>query len=98
MVYLVGLLYDLRGYAVPFAVDALALVFVVVIVVLTSRWWEVGGRPVPKDRARVFLALAGLGLLVLIVGAVVESANPGDLTLNGPALLLLAVLFLNCLG
>jgi hypothetical protein len=98
MVYLVGFLIDVRGFLVPFVVDALVLAPVVVIVVLTSRWWDPAARPLAPARRRVFLGLAGLALLIQIVGVVVESGDAGDLANNAPGLLLLAVLLLNCLG
>jgi hypothetical protein len=97
MVYLVGLLSDLRAYPVPFASELAVLVVVVVIVALTSRWWDPKFLPLPKPRARVFLALGGLAVLVQVVGVVVQSGYANDLAGNAPALLLVIVLFLNCL-
>ncbi|HKV90118.1 MAG TPA: hypothetical protein VJQ43_02850 [Thermoplasmata archaeon] len=98
MVYLVGFLLDIRAHALPFAVDAVVLALVVAVMVLAYRWWDPRGTPVPRPRIRVFLALGGLALAVQIVGVVLEASDPGDLGNNAPAILLLAVLFLNCLS
>ena len=98
MVYLVGFLIDVKGLLLPFAVDAVVLAPVVVVVVLTSRWWDPSARPLAPARRRAFLALAGLALLIQVVGVVAESGEAGDLANNAPGLLLLVVLFLNCLG
>lgn len=98
MVYLVGFLLDVRGYWVPFTVDAVALVFVVLILVLTLRWWDPQAGPTPRPHVRVFLALAGLAFLTQVIGVLVELGDPGDLANNAPGLLLLGVLLLNCLS
>ncbi|MCI4320702.1 MAG: hypothetical protein L3K18_03650 [Thermoplasmata archaeon] len=98
MVYLVGFLIDVKGLLLPFAFDAVVLAPVVAIVVLTSRWWDPAARPLGPARRRLFLVLAGLALLLQILGVIAESGASGDLANNAPGLLLLAVLFLNCFG
>jgi hypothetical protein len=98
MVYLVGLVLALRGFVVPFVFGVAVLVVVVVIVLLTSRWWDPLARPLPRSRARTILALAGIAVLIQIVGIAAETGYSNDFTGNAPSLLLVVVLFFNCLS
>lgn len=98
MVYLVGLVLALRGFVVPFVFGVAVLVVVVLIVLLTSRWWDPLARPLSKQRARTILALAGIAVLIQIVGIVAETGYSNDFTGNAPSLLLVVVLFFNCLS
>lgn len=97
-VYFLGLLFDLRGYPVALAVEAVVLVLVGLVLLLTAIWWSPTGARAAPPRARVFLVLAILALLAQLVGVVVESANPNDLANNAASLLLLFVLLVNTLG
>jgi len=95
LVYLVGILVDLRTDNTVIATEAAVLAIIVVLFLLTVRWWEPTGKPTPKRRSRQFVLLAGLALLVQLVGVVAESADPNDLANNSAGLLLLAILFFN---
>jgi hypothetical protein len=98
LVYLVGILVDIRGYESVLLTEIGVLVVIVVLFLLTLRWWEPTGKATTRPRARTFLALAGLALLVQIAGVVAESGYPNDLANNAAPLLLLAILLFNTLG
>jgi hypothetical protein len=98
LVYLVGILVDLRASATVLVSEIAVLVVVAVLFLLTVRWWEPTGKPTTRARSRQFLALAGLALLVQIGGVVAESSDPNDLANNAASILLLAILFFNTLG
>ena len=98
IVYLVGILVDIRGYESVLLAEVGVLVVVVVLFLLTLRWWEPTGKATTRTRARTFLALAGLALLVQVAGVVAESGYPNDLANNAAPLLLLAILLFNTLG
>ena len=95
MVTLVGLILDLRSRLAEVGLESVVLALVVAIVVLTSRWWEPTGAPTPRPRVRVIVGLAGLTLLVQLVGLAVD---PADVSVNLVPLLLVGVLFLNSFG
>jgi hypothetical protein len=98
VVYLVGILVDLRAFETVILVEFAVLVVVTALLLLTLRWWDPTGQSVSRPRARVFMALAGLALLVQVLGVVAESSDPNDLGNNVAGLLLLGILFLNTLG
>ena len=95
MVTLAGLIIDLRGRVAEVALEAVVLAFVVMIVLLTSRWWDPTGKPTSRPRVRVFVGLAGLAVLAQLLGLAVD---PADVSVNLVPLLLVGVLFLNSFG
>ncbi|HEV8048993.1 MAG TPA: hypothetical protein VGP88_00185 [Thermoplasmata archaeon] len=95
IVFLVGILVDLRANGTVIATEIAVLAVVAILFLLTVSWWEPTGKPTPKRRARQFTLLAGLALLVQIAGVVAESSDPNDLANNSAGLLLLAILFFN---
>jgi hypothetical protein len=97
-VYFLGLLFDLRGNTEALAVEAIVLVLVGLVFLLTVLWWSPSGARAAPPRARVFLALAVLALLVQGAALILESANTSDAANNAPSLLLLVVLLVNTLG
>ncbi|MCI4325953.1 MAG: hypothetical protein L3K00_08810 [Thermoplasmata archaeon] len=98
VVYLVGILVDLRAFETVVVVEFAVLLVITALLLLTLRWWDPSGNPPNRPRARVFLALAGLALLVQVLGVVAESSDPNDLGNNVAGLLLLGILFLNTIG
>jgi hypothetical protein len=98
LVYLVGIIVDLRASETVLVAEIAVLVVVAALFLLTVLWWEPTGKPTTRERSRRFLALAGLALLVQIAGVVAESSDPNDLANNAAGLLLLAILFFNTLG
>jgi hypothetical protein len=98
LVYLVGVIVDQRAFLTVVLAETALLSVVVVLFLLTLLWWEKSGKLTTKPRARVFLALAGLAILVQIGGIAAETSDPNDLANNAAGLLLLAILFFNTLG
>jgi hypothetical protein len=98
LVYVVGIIVDQRVFETVVLAEAAVLAVVVAIFLLTLLWWEKSGRATTRPRARVFLGLAGLAILVQVAGVAAESADPNDLANNAAGLLLLAILFFNTLG
>lgn len=97
LVYFVGILYDLRGDTAGLAVQFGVTVLVGLLLLLTVVWWSPTGARATPPRARAFLVLALLALVVQVAAVGVESSNPNALANNAAGLLLLVVLVLNTL-
>jgi hypothetical protein len=66
LVYVVGLLVDLRNFETVVVVEFGVMVVVLAVLLLTLRWWDATGQPPTKEHARVFIGLAGLLLLAIL--------------------------------
>ncbi|MCI4328385.1 MAG: hypothetical protein L3K01_09165 [Thermoplasmata archaeon] len=97
-VYFLGILYDLRGNDAALAVQAVVLLLLGLVLVLTVVWWNPTGGRATKPHAQGFLGLALAALLVQVVAVAVEWSDPNDLANNAANLLILGILLLNTLG
>jgi hypothetical protein len=97
-VYFLGILYDLRGNNPALAVQAIVLVLIGLVLLLTVVWWNPTGGRATKPHAQAFLGVALAALVVQIAAVAVESSDPNDLANNAANLLILGILVLNTLG
>ena len=97
-VFFLGDLYDLRGNDLALAVEAVVLVLVGLVLLLTVVWWKPTGGRATKPHARAFLGLTIAAFLVQLAAVAVESSDPNALANNAANLLILVVLLVNTLG
>lgn len=97
-VYFLGILYDLRGNDAALAVQAVVLVLIGLVLLLTVVWWNPTGARATKPHAQAFLGISLAALVVQVAAVAVESSDPNDLANNAANLLILGILLLNSLG